>query len=315
VSPPLRPAIVAVDWGTSSLRIWLMDDAGAVMAERRSAEGMEAVGPLGFEGVLRARLADIGIDPDAGANRGCPIIMCGMVGARQGWCEAPYMDVPVELARIADGAIAVRCGVMDVRILPGLCRRDPARPDVMRGEETQLLGLLADEQPGVVLIPGTHSKWVTLAGATVTDFRTVMTGEIYALLCRHSVLRHTIAAPDDVAPTADFAAGVRAGLDEPAAVLASAFAVRAGGLLFGRAGREAAAWLSGLLIGAEVGAALARAADAEVTILGAGALAGLYDDAVTAAGRRSRVRDGEAAARTGLRAAARRLWPAQLAGS
>jgi 2-dehydro-3-deoxygalactonokinase len=315
VSLPLHPAIVAVDWGTSSLRIWLMDDTGAVMAERRSAEGMEAVGPLEFEGVLRARLADIGIDPDAGASRGRPVVMCGMVGARQGWREAPYIDVPVEPTRITHGAIAVPCGGMDVRILPGLCRRDPGRPDVMRGEETQLLGLLADEQPGVVVIPGTHSKWVTLAGATVTDFHTVMTGEIYALLCRHSVLRHTIAEPDDVAPTTDFADGVRAGLDDPAAVLASAFAVRAGGLLFGRSGREAAAWLSGLLIGAEVGTALARSDDAEVTILGAGALAGLYDHAITAAGRRSRIRDGEAAARTGLRVAAGRLWPALSTGS
>src|ERR1700721_979504 len=88
--PP--PAIVAVDWGTSSLRIWLMDDAGTVIAERRSPEGMEGVGQIGFEGGLRARLADIGIDPDAGANRGRPVVMCGMVGARQGWCEAPYVD-------------------------------------------------------------------------------------------------------------------------------------------------------------------------------------------------------------------------------
>jgi len=308
VAQRAHAAIVAVDWGTTSLRIWLMDDAGAVIAERRTAEGMETVGPLGFEGVLRARLADIGAD----ASRGCPVVMCGMVGARQGWREAAYVDIPVDLARIADSAIAVPCGGMDVRIVPGLCRRDPRRPDVMRGEETQLLGMLADGQPssGLVVMPGTHSKWVTLARGTVTDFRTVMTGEIYALLCRHSVLRHTIAGHHDVTPSADFADGVRAGLDEPARVLASVFAVRAGGLLFGRAGREAAAWLSGLLIGAEVGAALAPAADAEVTILGAGALAGLYGHAIAAAGRGARIRDGEAAARTGLREAARRLWPA-----
>jgi 2-dehydro-3-deoxygalactonokinase len=312
VVPPTKPTLIAVDWGTSSLRIWLMDRAGAVLAERRSAEGMAAVDPQGFEHVLRARLAELGVDPDDEANRGFPVIMCGMVGARQGWREAPYVDVPVNVADIAHSAVEVGCGALDVRIMPGLSRRDPHHPDVIRGEETQLLGMCVESGPrsALVVIPGTHSKWVRLSAGRIADFRTVMTGEIYALLCRHSVLRHTIGEDHDVTATADFAAGVRAGLDEPAKVLASAFAVRAGELLFGLTGAAAAAWLSGLLIGAEVGASLADASDPEVIVLGAGALAGLYAHAVTAAGRHAVMRDAEGAARVGLREAARSSWPA-----
>jgi 2-dehydro-3-deoxygalactonokinase len=303
--------MVAVDWGATSLRIWLMDRAGAVIGERRSAEGMAAVDPRGFEGVLRAHLAELGIDPDAVANRGFPVVMCGMVGARQGWREAPYVDVPVDVTDIARSGIKVPCGGLDVRIMPGLSRRDPRRPDVIRGEETQLLGMSAGGGPtsALAVIPGTHSKWFRLSAGCIADFRTVMTGEVYALLCRHSVLRHTIGEDHDVTATSDFSAGVRAGLDEPAKVLASAFAVRAGELLFGRTGAPAAAWLSGLLIGAEVGASLADASDPEVVVLGAGALGALYAHAITAAGRRAVMRDAEGAARTGLREAARCLWP------
>ncbi len=245
-----------------------------MIAERRSTEGMAAVDPQGFEGVLRAHLAELGIDPDGAAKRGFPVIMCGMVGARQGWREAPYVDVPVDVADVAHRAIRVPCGRLDVRIMPGLSRRDPRHPDVIRGEETQLLGLSVGSGPmsAFVVIPGTHSKWVRLSAGRVADFRTVMTGEVYALLCGHSVLRHTMGGDHDVTAAPDFAAGVRAGLDEPAKVLASAFAVRAGELLFGRTGASAAAWLSGLLIGAEVGASLADGSDPEVIVLGAGAL-------------------------------------------
>ena len=288
-----------------------MDRAGGVIDELRSAEGMAAVSPQGFEGVLRARLAELGIDPDAAAYRSFPVIMCGMVGARQGWREAPYVDVPVDVTDTAHCAVEVTCGGLDVRIMPGLSRRDPRHPDVIRGEETQLLGMSAGGGPtsALVVIPGTHSKWVRLSAGRIADFRTVMTGEVYALLCRHSVLRHTMGEGHDVTATSDFAAGVRTGLDEPAKVLASAFAVRAGELLFGRTGAPAAAWLSGLLIGAEVGASLADASDSEVIVLGAGALAELYAHAIAAAGRRAVTRDAEAAARAGLREAARRLWP------
>lgn len=290
--------MVAVDWGTTSLRIWLMDRTGAVIGQRRSTEGMAAVSSQGFEDVLRTQLAEFGIDPDDEANRGFPVIMCGMVGARQGWREAPYVDVPVDVADIAHRAVEVTCGALDVRIMPGLSRRDPRHPDVIRGEETQLLGMSAGGGPtsALVVIPGTHSKWVRLSAGRVADFRTVMTGEVYALLCRHSVLRHTIGEDHDVTATADFAAGVRAGLDEPAKALASAFAVRAGELLFGRSGASAAAWLSGLLIGAEVEASLADASDPEVIVLGAGALADLYAHAIAAVGRRAAMHDAEAAA-------------------
>ena len=122
--------------------------------------------------MLRTQLAEFGIDPDDEANRGFPVIMCGMVGARQGWREAPYVDVPVDVADIAHRAVEVTCGALDVRIMPGLSRRDPRHPDVIRGEETQLLGMSAGGGPtsALVVIPGTHSKWVRLSAGRVADF-------------------------------------------------------------------------------------------------------------------------------------------------
>lgn len=306
-------AFVAVDWGTSSLRAWAMGADGAVVAETRSADGMGTLTPDGFEPVLRARLSELS-PAIAHLPRPLPVLLCGMVGARQGWREAPYVDVPTALSAVADAATRLGADGLDARILPGLCRRDPARPDVMRGEETQLLGLVLSDPAagGAVCMPGTHSKWVRLEGGRVADFSTVMTGELFAVVAGHSILRHTIAGSSgsgDPAATA-FEAGVRTGLADPGLLPARLFSIRAESLLFAADPAAAADRLSGLLIGAEIGAGLAAfGADGPVTLVASGRHARLYAAAFALAGRPATLVDADTAVRAGLLHAARRIWP------
>ncbi|HUG62267.1 MAG TPA: 2-dehydro-3-deoxygalactonokinase [Methylomirabilota bacterium] len=312
------PAFVAVDWGTSSLRAWVIDASGAVLAETRSAEGMSSVEPGSFEAVFRARIADLG-DAVTRLPSPLPAVLCGMVGARQGWREAGYLDVPAPLSDLADRAVAVAADGIDARILPGLARRATDRPDVMRGEETQLLGVVLDDPgaSGLVCMPGTHSKWVTLQGGRVEDFTTVPTGELFQVLSRETILRHTVgdAAATGDPSTAAFRAGLGDGLSDPGMLCARLFSIRAAHLLAGVDGEAAADRLSGLLIGAEVGAMFAAVPSAEpVRLVAGGRLARLYAAAIEAAGRAVALVDADHAVRAGLTHAARRLWPSS-AGS
>lgn len=308
-----EPFTVAVDWGTSSLRVWVLSRDGAVLAERRSPDGMGTLTPDRFEGVLRGHLDALDFLVSHLA-RPTPVVICGMAGARQGWREAPYADAPGRLDGIIGKAVSVPADGLDVRILPGMAQHHPDKPDVMRGEETQLLGLLLDDPTatGLVAMPGTHSKWVALDEGTVTSFSTVMTGELFALLARQSILRHTIgeAAPSGDPAAEAFLAGARLGLAEPDGLVSRLFGIRAGGLLFGTAGDAAADRLSGLLIGAEVGSALAHhEGGTPVILVASGRMADLYAAVLGAAGATVRHVDADDAVRKGLFHAARRLWP------
>jgi 2-dehydro-3-deoxygalactonokinase len=168
----MTPFCAAIDWGTSSFRMWLLSETGAVLAERRSDEGMTRAASIGFDIVLERHLAEFG------AAENLPVIICGMAGARQGWREAGYLDAPANIADIIRDALVIDGYPRDVRILPGIAQREANAPDVMRGEETQLLGLVADGiGSGLVCMPGTHSKWVMLGGGKVEGFSTYMTGD------------------------------------------------------------------------------------------------------------------------------------------
>ncbi len=293
------PFCAAVDWGTSSFRLWLLGGEGAVLGEKRSREGMaSAVAAGGFQSILETHLASLGAPPDL------PTIVCGMAGARQGWLEVPYLDAPAKLSAIAAAATPVPGLARDVRILPGIAQRDPERPDVMRGEETQVLGLGVE---GLVCLPGTHSKWILVSNGRIEAFSTFMTGEVFAVLAGQSILRHTIGADRDaIAHPEAFTAGVRDGLAVPAALLNRLFALRAAGLLSLAPPEEAAARLSGLLIGSEIAGARAMlsAADA-VTLAAAGPLADLYAVAFEATGLAVSAADADDAVRRGLLQAAR----------
>ena len=307
-----QAAVAAVDWGTSHLRIWLLDRDGMVLDERRSGEGLLKTGADGFAGVLARHLADMGTD-DA-----LPAIICGMAGSRQGWLEVPYVDVPAALDAVLGRAERVPGLAREVAIIPGLAQRDAAAPDVLRGEETQLAGVpgLRGAREALVAMPGTHSKWVVVRDGSVSGFGTWLTGELFSLLASQSILRHALAGADFAVAADDptFAAWLGPAVAEPSTLSAALFRIRAATLLQGMQPAKAAAALSGLLIGSEIGAARQRfgAGVETVTLVASGPLGALYAAGLAQAGFTVARADAEAAVREGLAAAARQRWPQRI---
>ncbi|MBX3575208.1 MAG: 2-dehydro-3-deoxygalactonokinase [Mesorhizobium sp.] len=299
-----EPVLAAVDWGTSNLRVWLLDGAGEVIAERKSGEGMSSAGAKGFANVLEEHLAALDA-PDE-----LPAIVCGMAGARQGWVEAGYLDVPARISDFAHAATEAPGARRPVRILPGLAQRG-AHPDVMRGEETQIAGAELGGGTRFVCMPGTHSKWVRVEDGVVTGFRTAMTGELFHLIATQSILRHSLGeAPDAGAPTAPaFREALKTALAHPERLTSALFAIRAGGLLGRIPAEDAAATLSGLLIGAEIAGAVSASPGMHlVTLVASGGMAKRYAAALATAGLLVDLVDADAAVRKGLFEAGRRLY-------
>ena len=204
-------AFVVVDWGTSSFRGWLMSADGEALAESRGGEGMLHCANTGFAPVLHEHLTRLG------APEGLPVLICGMAGARQGWVEAPYLKTPTRLEALHEGAIRIDAPG-DIRILPGIAQARADRPDVMRGEETQLLGVTEPDFTGLVCIPGTHSKWIRIDAGRVVEFSTYMTGELFSVIAQHSILAHAVeAAGPTTAGSEPFREGLAKALAEPTA--------------------------------------------------------------------------------------------------
>lgn len=296
------PDWIAVDWGTSSLRVWAIGRDGSVLARRSSQRGMDSLTRDGYEGAL-SRLIDDFLPADIASP--VPVIVCGMAGAKTGWAEAGYRQAPCEPLAM-DGMIGVqtRDRRIAVRILPGLRQNAPA--DVMRGEETQLAGLVSriGTQRAIACLPGTHSKWVRLDGGQVEAFTTFMTGELFALLATHSILRHSVAEREE--DRTAFQRAVREILREPQMLTAALFSIRASSLLEGFDGAAARSRLSGLLIGAELAATRPLWQGNSVHLVGADGLADAYAMALEAAGGRSVREDAEQMTLAGL-AVARNL--------
>jgi 2-dehydro-3-deoxygalactonokinase len=261
---------IAVDWGTSHLRAWAMQGAQAV-AQSQSTDGMSTLAPDGFEPALLGL-----VSAWLNADRTTPVIACGMVGSRQGWVEAPYRAVPC----LPLGGTQTKAPTQDPRlevwVVPGLKQTNPA--DVMRGEETQIAGFLAQNPgwDGVICLPGTHSKWVHVSAGEVVSFQTFLTGEMFALLGTHSVLRHSLSGWDE----AGFIEGLNLSLDRPERLMARLFTLRAEGLLQDLSPAHARARLSGLLIGAELAAAKPYWLGQRVAIVGETTLAQAYATAL-----------------------------------
>ncbi len=296
------PAWIAVDWGTSHVRAWLIGQDGDILARRVSNDGMGSLAPDAFEPALLELVGDM-----LPAEGTVPVLCCGMVGSRQGWAEAAYRSVPCAPPHAADAtAVATDDPRLDVRLLPGLSQATPA--DVMRGEETQIAGVLAAEPgfDGVVCLPGTHSKWAQVSAGEIVSFRSFMTGELFALLTEHSVLRHSVQGTGWDADA--FLAAVSEGLSHPARLSGNLFALRAEALLNDLAPDTARARLSGLLIGMELAAARPYWLGQAIAIAGAGALSDAYAQALTAQGAVPQVFDAEAVTLAGL-ARARTLTP------
>jgi 2-dehydro-3-deoxygalactonokinase len=300
-----EPAYVAVDWGTSSFRLWLIDRAGQVLAERRSGEGMMAAAKAGFATVLQSHLAAVEA-PDT-----LPVLVCGMAGARTGWIEAGYVDTPAPLAAILKQAVRVPGEARDIRILPGIAQRDVARPDVMRGEETQLLGALGLDAAGEALVcmPGTHSKWVRVKDGTVEHFSTFMTGELFSVVSRETILSLAVAGADDADDVASFKAAAVAAFEAPAFAANLLFGARSRQLLFGGTPAAARETVSGTLIGVELAAGLSGTLPkAGVTLIASGRLAMLYKLAFDALSVTVAPIEADEAVRRGLSMAAAAIW-------
>jgi 2-dehydro-3-deoxygalactonokinase len=285
--------MIAIDWGTSSLRLYRLDESGAICARREAPSGIMTVAAGAFAATLEAQLGDW-IDDT-------PIVMSGMIGSRQGWREVPYAECPAGAAEIAGLMRTVEWDAgRRAWIAPGLSCRDGAGvPDVMRGEETQIIGALAELPAGdaTICLPGTHSKWVRWQGGRIAGFATAMTGEVFAVLRRHSILGRLMAAGGEAHDPAAFAAGLRRA-GEAGGLLHHLFGARTRGL-FGELGEDALpSYLSGMLIGHEI-AALAPQGDPHgiVHLIGAAGLVALYREALAARGRDSRIIDSDCVAR------------------
>lgn len=293
---------IAVDWGTSRLRAWAMGVDDVVLCEASSDSGMGGLSPGQFEAALLSLIGDwLPVD------RVTDVVACGMVGARQGWTEARYMTTPCPPLHPAG---VVQPGVTDrrlnVRIIPGLRQNAPA--DVMRGEETQIAGFLENEPDfdGLICLPGTHSKWAKVTDGVVTSFATFMTGELFAALSAHTVLRHAMGDKggtdwDDDA----FADAIVRAFKAPEALTTQLFSIRANGLLHGLSPGSARATLSGMLIGGEL--SVASAPDSDILLLGDDTLCDHYQKAISLIGRTARTASASAATLNGLISARRFL--------
>jgi 2-dehydro-3-deoxygalactonokinase len=293
-------AFIAGDWGTSNLRLTLCDAEGQALDTRKGPGAAES----------RGKHAEIFDTLSAGWRRAhgeLPAVLSGMVGSTIGWLEVPYLPCPAELYELAENPARVRDGVF---IVSGMrCSNPLGAPDVMRGEETQLLGarhLDASLEEGrqLVCMPGTHTKWVSMHKGVVQEFLTAPTGEVYALLCEHSVLVRDKATPI-VHQSADFERGLAESVRHPEVnLLHRLFQSRSLRIDKQLTAEGAASWMSGLLVGSDVGGALALFPDipraAPIFVIGAPQLTESYSRALARHGRKTVCIEGDKAALAGL---------------
>ncbi len=288
---------IAADWGTSNLRCWAMSSSNVVLFRAESDQGMAAI--TSIDGDFESALLEL-IRPWLRTGERLPVSACGMVGAKQGWIEAPYVPAPCppHTPRIPAPSQSAN---IDVQIHAGVKQSHPA--DVMRGEETQIAGLLATNPDftGLVCLPGTHTKWVTVRENCIQDFHTFLTGELFKLLSEQSVLRLTTATQGW--NESAFLEGVHSAFESPESILSNCFSLRAEALLNDLVEVESRSRLSGYLIGQELSGALhGTDSDGEITLIGSDSLAETYCTALESLGRKASIFPGETAILAGLAA-------------
>jgi 2-dehydro-3-deoxygalactonokinase len=293
-----RP-MIAINWGTSNFRAWKVDAGGKVEDERTSGRGALSVLQEKFHDAL---MAEVGDWVSAGETR---VLMSGMVGARNGWKEAPYVPVPASLERVAEAVTRIPADSLDVRIVPGLIGSDDnGIPEVMRGEETEIFGSgIEAALPSHVCLPGTHTKWVRVEGETVAGFSTSMTGDLYRAIRAGTILR---ASTQQEAGDADaFLLGV-ARSKQAGELAHHLFGVRTLVLTGAMKEESASSYLSGILIGHEVKANTQKGEP--VHLIGETSLCKLYAIALGAYGVDSTLEPEGAALRGLLRIAENLAW-------
>lgn len=289
-----QPQLLALDWGTSSLRAFLMGE-GRIIDVRQSGHGIQhlpAAGTAGYEQAFAAIAGDW-----VRQWPGLPVVASGMVGSAQGWKEAPYVRCPADIRTLAAQSIRVPSGLgPDILIAPGVLYDQPGElPDVMRGEEIQIAGALLENPRWAarsgMLLPGTHSKWAQIEDGRIVRYATYLTGELFAVLCQHSILGRLMPkeAAGEAHPDA-FALGLdTARAAGPGDFTHQIFGTRTLGLSGRLPPAALADYLSGLLIGHELIAGLAGAgpaAAAPLIMIGAPALCQRYTQALAHFGRR-----------------------------
>lgn len=290
-----RTKYITVDWGTTNRRAWLVDGDGSVIAQFADRKGVISVRAGGFEQAVaevRQKLGDY------------PMLLAGMAGSDRGWRQAPYVPCPAGASSLARDILWVDPGYTG--IVPGMCQTE-GHADVMRGEEVQALGALAGgmvSREAYICHPGTHTKWIRLAGGQIRSFLTMMTGELFSLLQGNSILSPQMET--QVTDGDSFQAGLEAA-QKGASLLSGLFAVRASHLL-GHKPVADASFASGLLIGSDVEEGLSHARpDEKITVVGRSDLCHLYASAIGKVGFESEIIDGDRSFLAGIRSIAQHL--------
>jgi 2-dehydro-3-deoxygalactonokinase len=272
--------LIAVDWGTSNFRAFRLNAVGEIIERRSVAAGILSVQQGRFAEAIREYVRDW---LAAGENR---ILLSGMVGSRNGWMEAPYLNCPAGIAEIADASIAIPFDGCDVRLIPGVKGTDRnGIHEVMRGEETEIIGMFDSLSwtancTTFVCLPGTHSKWVEVKDQRIVSFQTCMTGEVFTALRKGTILGHTMSRENEIDKTA-FLRGVARSKDA-GGLLHHLFGVRSLYLIDLLKEEESASYLSGLLIGHEVRHMMSSSS--KIHLSGAAQLSSLYSLAIDACG-------------------------------
>jgi len=285
------PVLIAMDWGTTNRRGYLIDAAGAVLDRREDGLGLANIEADGFRAAFDAMVA-----PWTASFGKLPALLSGMVGASTGWREAPYCRLPAGLDELAKNLEPVP-GDRPIWIVPGVSIRSVANmPDVMRGEEIQSIAAASD---GLIILPGTHSKWLRMESARIVGFKTFMTGDLHAAILNHTVVS-ALAVGGGKGESGAFDEGAETGRAGHGDLLHILFGARSRVLFDELAPEDVSDYLSGLLIGAEIGSALETgvATNGPVLVVGNDTLAALYRGALVRCGVDARIADGDAIGET-----------------
>lgn len=294
----MPPSLIAVDWGSSSFRAYLLAHGGEVMDEVSSADGVSALASSAFPATLQRLIGGwLRAYPDA------PLIASGMAGSRHGWVETPYVKCPAAPRDIASHLVTTDAGGRLVHLVPGLSYEDATGvPDVMRGEEVEILGV-AHESGRLIVLPGSHSKWAVLDSGRVTRFKTFVTGELFSAIKDHTIAGAFARTAPAKPPGLGFSLGVARGAaairgdDGQSGFIGALFGARSLPLMGKLAEDDAGEYLSGLIIGAEIAEGRRLFPHETPQIAGAEMLVARYLTAFAALGERARSGPAKAAAR------------------
>ena len=289
--------LIAADWGSSNLRIWGIDDRGNVINTINNGKGMASLIPSEFEPYLISLIENW--LPKEG-NAKCPIIICGMAGAKTGWKEAAYLKAPcppINKEKIIQ--VETEDQRISVSIVPGIMQKSP--PDVMRGEETQIAGYLSKNPDfdGIICLPGTHTKWVHISANEIVSFKTFMTGEIFLSLSERSILKTSVQSNDF--DSTSFLEAFEDTYSNPALLSSKLFGLRAADLLENAATKFLKSKLSGYLIGSELAGAKSYWLGQNIIMIGNNDLCILYQKSLKKLGLNATIENTQNVTLNGLK--------------